>query len=133
MFDGYSVGQTYEWLADQTHLLGRQVLEMPDYVRFRRFLTDVYNGEPWVGSDMDGFRHADEKTRATWREGERIEVLLLQVISDDELATLKESIRAIAYDGKHVIHTADDAEETRRIWEIATRHVHRLHRPDESA
>ncbi|OXM56082.1 hypothetical protein CFP71_14720 [Amycolatopsis thailandensis] len=125
LFAGYATHRAHLAIAATTAIHRRLILRPTEYAHLRSFLIDTYDGEPWIGSPTDGFRFSHDKSKACWRESERLDVLLVRAGSSADLAELKDTVRKLARVGKHSMHLTDTAEETQYLWTVANAHVTR--------
>ncbi len=74
-------------------------------------LSQVYQGEQWLGSVEDGFEGVKGKLVECFRSYDPVKVIAFQASTLDEVLKIKEQLREAFAVGKHSIHITDTKEE----------------------
>lgn len=85
------------------------------YNGLHNLITQVYNGEPWLGERKDNFRGAANKVINCYKPSGQLRVISFQSDSLDEVVKLKEDIRTLYSIGKHSVHITDTHNEAVQV------------------
>jgi len=80
-------------------------------------ISQVYFGEEWLGSVKDNFKGSDGKLIECFKSFDAVRFIAFQS-SVEEVAKIKQKIRAIFNLGKHSIHITDNKSESLRVSRI---------------
>lgn len=75
-------------------------------------LSQVYQGEQWLGSIENGFEGVKGKLVECFRSYDPVKVIAFQASTLDEVLVIKEQLREAFGVGKHSIHITDTKEES---------------------
>ena len=78
----------------------------------------LYSGEPWVGSPLDGLKGAQQKAEKCFAKPGPLRVYLVQASDPDEMIAVKAKIRALFDIGKHSVHINNTYDETLHLARI---------------
>ncbi len=81
-------------------------------------LTQVYQGEKWLGKFEDNFPGARSKMNECFKLNKPLTVLAFQARCIEDVLEIKEKVRSICNIGKHSIHITDNKIEAIRLSQI---------------
>lgn len=81
-------------------------------------LTQVYQGEEWLGKFEDNFPGAKNKMNECFKLNKPLTVLAFQARCIEDVLKIKEKVRSICNIGKHSIHITDNKIEAIRLSQI---------------
>lgn len=82
---------------------------------FVRFIAKVYEAQPWVGSEANGYEGARNKALYCFASNKQISFALFEADNIEEIIAFKDEIRQRFQSEKHSIHITDNVEETKEI------------------
>ncbi len=82
-----------------------------NYNGAHNFISQVYMGEPWLGSVKNNFQGAKGKLVECFKQQGPVRIVAFQADSLDTVLKVKEDIRQLFNVGKHSIHITDTKEE----------------------
>jgi len=78
-------------------------------------LSQIYFGEEWLGSVEDNFKGAEGKLVECFKNDKPVRVIAFHADSLNDVAKIKDEIRAIFNIDKHSIHITDTKDEADRV------------------
>lgn len=89
-----------------------------NYNGLHNLITQVYNGEQWLGERKDNFRGAANKVTNCYKPSGQLRIIAFQSDSLDEVIKLKDDIRTLYGLGKHSVHITDTHNEAIQVSRI---------------
>jgi hypothetical protein len=78
-------------------------------------ITQVYNGEPWLGERQDNYRGAANKATNCYKPNKNLRIIAFQSDSISNVKNLKEDVRKLFDIDKHSIHITDTHKEAVQV------------------
>ncbi|MGB3610963.1 MAG: hypothetical protein WA987_11360 [Cellvibrio sp.] len=82
---------------------------------FAGFVRQVYRAEPWLGDPGNDYHGALHKARNCYLDGVPLKVVVFLAQPDEDLVSIKASIRSELNIGKHALHISDHAQDTQQV------------------
>lgn len=82
---------------------------------FVYFIAKVYEAQPWVGNEGNGYAGARAKALNCFAPNKQITFALFEADNLDDVITFKDKIRQRFQSEKHSIHITDNVDETKEI------------------
>ncbi|WP_332399352.1 hypothetical protein [Vibrio metschnikovii] len=89
-----------------------------NYQGAHNLISQIYFGEPWLGTIENDFRGAKGKLHECFKNFGYIRVIAFQAPNFDMVLEVKEKIRKLFNVGKHSVHITDTHEEAIRIAQV---------------
>jgi len=78
-------------------------------------ISQIYYGEPWIGSEKNNFSGALDKLLECFRTYDAVKVIAFQADTIEEVLEVKKNVRELCKIGKHSIHITDNKCESVRV------------------